>query len=93
MRGALEGRRHLRLKGSSGMREKRMRSLHLWTRSREGVPRMLIEALRAGADDYVEPHRGGREERRHALAVCNGRAQACKVTFGAGTEELSAAGR
>jgi hypothetical protein len=39
---------------------------------------MLIEALRAEADDYVERHRGGRDERRHALAVRDGRARRAK---------------
>jgi len=38
----------------------------------EGVRRMLIEALRAEAADYVERHRG---EHGRALVVRNGRAQ------------------
>jgi transposase-like protein len=58
--------------------------------ARAGARRMLIEALRAEADGYVERHRGERDERGHALAVRNGRAQARKVTLGAGTMELKA---
>jgi hypothetical protein len=30
--------------------------------AREGARRMLIEALRAEADDYIERHRGERDE-------------------------------
>jgi hypothetical protein len=45
---------------------------------------MLSEALRAEVDDYIEHHHGERDEHGHALVVRNGRAQARKVTFGAG---------
>ena len=58
--------------------------------AREGARRMLIEALRAEIDDYVERHHGERDEHGHALVVRNGRAQARKLTFGAGTVELNA---
>lgn len=52
---------------------------------------MLIEALRAEADDYVERHRDERDEQGQALVVRNGRAQARKVTLGAATVEPTAA--
>lgn len=58
--------------------------------AREGARRMLIEALQAEADDYVERHRGERDEHGHALVVRNGRAQPRKLTLGAGTVELKA---
>jgi len=58
--------------------------------ARAGARRMLIEALRAEADDYVERHRGARDEQGHALVVRNGRAASRKVTLGAGTVELRA---
>jgi transposase-like protein len=51
---------------------------------------MLMEALRAEADDYVERHRGERDEHGRALVVRNGRAQPRKLTLGAGTVELKA---
>ena len=57
--------------------------------AREGARRMLVEALRAEIDDYVERHHGERDEHGHALAVRNGRAQARKLTLGAGTVELN----
>ena len=40
--------------------------------AREGARRMLIEALRAEIDDYVERHHGERDEHGHALVVRNG---------------------
>jgi transposase-like protein len=58
--------------------------------ARAGAPRMLIEALRAEADDYVERHRGERDEHGRALVVRNGLAQARKLTLGTGTVELKA---
>jgi putative transposase len=58
--------------------------------AREGARRMLIEALKAEADDYVERHRGERDEHGRALVVRNGRAQPRKLTLGAGTVELKA---
>lgn len=58
--------------------------------ARAGARRMLIEALRAEADDYVERHRGERDEHGHALVVRNGHAQARKLTLGAGTVALRA---
>jgi putative transposase len=58
--------------------------------AREGARRMLIEALRAEADDYVERHRGERDEHGRALVVRNGLAQGRKLTMGTGTVELKA---
>src|SRR5260370_33611357 len=43
--------------------------------AREGARRMLIGALKAEAGDYVERHRGARDEYGRALVVRNGRAQ------------------
>ena len=51
---------------------------------------MLIKALGAEADDYVERHRGERDEHGRALVIRNGRAQPRKLTLGAGTVELRA---
>jgi hypothetical protein len=42
--------------------------------ARQGARRMLIEALKAEADDYVEHHHGERDAQGHALVVRNGRA-------------------
>jgi putative transposase len=58
--------------------------------ARVGARRMLMEALMAEADDYVERHRGERDEHGLALVVHNGRSQGRKLTFGAGTVELKA---
>jgi transposase-like protein len=55
-----------------------------------GARRMLMAALKAEAEDYVERHRGERDESGRALVVHNGRAQARKLTLGAGTVELRA---
>ena len=66
--------------------------------ARHGARRMLIEALRAEVDDYVERHHGERDEQGHALVVRREDginsvilgAQARKLTLGAGTVELNA---
>jgi len=58
--------------------------------AREGARRMLIAALEAEVADYIERHRGERDERGHAQVVRNGRAQSRKVTMGAGTVEVRA---
>ena len=58
--------------------------------ARQGARRMLLEALEAEVDDYVERHRSKRDEQRHALVVRNGHGQTRKVTLGAGTVELNA---
>jgi len=58
--------------------------------ARTGAQRMLMAALRAEADAYVERHRGERDEQGHALVLRNGRAASRKVTLGAGTVEVRA---
>jgi putative transposase len=52
--------------------------------AREGARRMLIEALEAEADDYVERHRGERDEYGRALVVRNGRAPRVQAYPGSG---------
>lgn len=56
--------------------------------ARAGAQRMLMAALRAEADDYVERHRGERDAAGHALVVRNGRAPTRKLTLGTGTVEV-----
>ena len=58
--------------------------------ARAGARRMLIEALRTETDDYIERHRGERDEHGRALVVRNGQAQPRKLTLGVGTVELRA---
>lgn len=58
--------------------------------AREGAQRMLMAALRAESDDYVERHRGARDEQGHALVVRNGHAATRKLTLGSGTVEVQA---
>jgi hypothetical protein len=59
--------------------------------ARAGTRRMLIEALRTETDDYIERHRGERDEHGHALVVRNGQAQPRKLTLGVGTVECACA--
>src|SRR5690625_5848011 len=56
--------------------------------AREGARRMLVAALEAEVTDYIERHRGERDERGHALVARNGRARPRKVTLGCGTVEV-----
>src|SRR5260370_7921890 len=56
--------------------------------ARIGARRMLMAALKTGADDYVERHREERDETGRALVVHNGRSQGRKPTLGTGTVEL-----
>jgi putative transposase len=58
--------------------------------ARVGARRMLMAALETEAADYVERHRDQRDAEGRALVVHNGRAQARKLTLGAGTVELKA---
>jgi len=58
--------------------------------ARAGARRMLMAALETEAADYVERHRDQRDAEGRALVVHNGRAQARKLTLGAGTVELKA---
>jgi putative transposase len=58
--------------------------------AREGARRMLIAALEAEVAEYIERHRGERDEAGHAQVVRNGRAERRKLTTGAGTLEICA---
>jgi len=58
--------------------------------AREGARRMLVAALEAEVEAYLEAHRGERDEADRALVVRNGRARPRKVTLGAGTVEVRA---
>ena len=58
--------------------------------AREGAQRMLMAALRAESDEYVERHRGERDQQGHALVVRNGHASTRKITLGSGTVEVQA---
>lgn len=58
--------------------------------AREGARRMLQAALEAEVADYLERHRGERDEAGRALVVRNGKARPRKVTMGAGTVEVVA---
>ena len=58
--------------------------------AREGARRMLLVALEAEVESYIEAHRGERDGRGRALVVRNGKAQARKVTLGCGTVEVQA---
>ena len=58
--------------------------------AREGARRMLVEALKAEADAYVERHGRDRDEDGRSLVVRNGTGQPRKVTMGCGTVEVEA---
>jgi putative transposase len=58
--------------------------------AREGARRMLVKALEAEVEEYVERHGEARDEKGHALVVRNGLARSRKVTTGAGTMEVRA---
>lgn len=58
--------------------------------AREGARRMLVEALEAEVEDYVERNRGERDEGGCARVVRNGKARVRKVTVGSGTVEVEA---
>ena len=57
---------------------------------REGARRMLVTALRAEVDAYIEAHAGQQDGKGHALVVRNGVAQPRKVTTTAGRMEIQA---
>jgi transposase-like protein len=57
--------------------------------AREGVRRMLAQALEAEVTDYMDRNQD-RDERGRAQVVRNGRASAGKVTLGSGTIEVRA---
>jgi putative transposase len=58
--------------------------------AREGARRMLAEALRLEAADYVESHRGLRGDDGRALVVGHGKARERSLTLGCGTVQLEA---
>ena len=58
--------------------------------AREGARRMLMTALAVEVGQYIEAHGEERDARGRRLVVRNGRAQARKVTCGAGTLEVHA---
>jgi putative transposase len=57
---------------------------------REGARRMLVQALEAEIEAYLEAAKGERDEHGRALAVRNGRAQSRQVLCGAGSIEVRA---
>lgn len=58
--------------------------------AREGARRMLAEALRLEAQDYVERHRALRGDDGRALVTRHGKAQERSLTMGCGTIRLEA---
>lgn len=58
--------------------------------ARQGARRMLMEALEAEVEEYIESARSERDERGRALVVRNGRARERKVLLGAGAVEVKA---
>jgi putative transposase len=58
--------------------------------AREGARRMIAEALRLEADEYVEKMRHLRDGRGHAAVVRNGYAQERTVQLGAGAVKIRA---
>ncbi|MBV8054823.1 MAG: hypothetical protein JO071_06235 [Deltaproteobacteria bacterium] len=57
---------------------------------REGARRMLIEALKAAVNDYVERLRSERDEQGHVLVMRNGRVRTRELRLSAGTVQLNA---
>ena len=58
--------------------------------ARDGARRMIIEALRLEADDYIEKCRVFRDVRGRALVSGNGQARERSVTLGCGTIRVQA---
>lgn len=58
--------------------------------AREGARRMIAEALKLEADEYVEKLRHLRDAQGHALVVRNGKARPRTVTLGVGPIEIAA---
>lgn len=70
--------------------EKEAEALSLDEIAREGARQMLVKALEAEVEGYVERHRALRDEKGHALVVRNGKARPRKVTLGSGTVQVRA---
>jgi putative transposase len=58
--------------------------------AREGARRMIAEALKLEADEYVEKMRHLRDTKGHAMVVRNGKAKPRTVTLGVGPVEIEA---
>ncbi len=56
----------------------------------EGARQMLHRALEVEVAEYLERHRGARDERGHALVTRNGKARSRQVTTGTGTMTVEA---
>lgn len=55
--------------------------------AREGARRMLVVALEAEVEQYIETRAAARDADGRRLVVRNGRAQSRKVTWGGGDDE------
>ena len=58
--------------------------------ARQGARRMLVEALEAEVQDYLEAARSERDEHGHALVVRNGHAPERQILCGAGSVAVKA---
>jgi transposase-like protein len=58
--------------------------------ARQGAKRMLMEALEAEVEEYIESARSERDERGRALVVRNGYAREREVLLGSGAVEVKA---
>ena len=58
--------------------------------AQQGAQQMLLASLQREVADYIERHKGERDDDGRALVVRNGRSKARKVTLGAGTVEVRA---
>lgn len=63
---------------------------HLDAVIREGARRMLVAALEAEVQEYVERHQHERDEKGHRQVVRNGKAKARTIATGAGQLEVKA---
>ena len=69
----------------------RQEILHvLDTIARDGARQMLVHALNAEVNDYLQSARDQRDSQGQALVVKNGKARLRKITLGAGTVEIQA---
>lgn len=55
---------------------------------RAGAKKMLIAALEAEVEAYIQSHRGERDKKGHALVVRNGHSQERTIHCGAGTMKV-----
>ena len=80
----------LKVLDNEGAQEEQAEGPTLDELAREGARRMLMKALAVEVAQYVEAHGEERDAQGRRLVVRNGRAQARKVTCGAGTLEVQA---